>query len=138
MFDHERRLVAMSALGSAIAACTSATDGPLGDEPPVGDLVRSATAARATSAPCAPPCRAVRADLGSDDEQQGSPHAEVEHCNYGNFWHCSAAQQGWQWVSTRRNHRQEGGSGIEDVPTGTGDMCCVLVGPSSPPRPRGD
>lgn len=68
--------------------------------------------------------------------KQSAP-TEVEHCNYGDAWHCMSAQQGWRWVHVRRRPGRGPVSGPGDLPAGTGERCCVLVGPRQPPRPEG-
>ncbi len=70
------------------------------------------------------------------EEGQGNvPHPR--HCNYGEAWHCMAGQQAWHWVPLDRTPREGRVSGVESLPAGTGDRCCVRVGPRQPRRPYG-
>ena len=51
---------------------------------------------------------------GSSDEKAPST------CNYGDVWHCEAAEEGWSWVDHPDGH-----------------SCCENTGPEQPPRPYG-
>lgn len=128
MLEHHALVVRTGAAALCVCAfaCVAPTDEAVVDEPaPAGP------GAAALEPADVHPTDSTVEDDPSGDETKPDPEAPTP-CNYGAAWRCIQAQSNWHWVHVRRQHAPGRGS-VEDVPAGSGDMCCVRVGPAAPP-----